>query len=512
MATRKRPSKPESDPAREYDFRKDMMRSLLTEPLLSLSAKEPDRTFDVILTLNELHHAGLEGARKGLEGWLRERQITPGAVSGYVLAAMTGKQITDLAIYQRRLFDSEFGKAGPWIYRIWEDSEVSTCLTQSLVTIKADAAHRAFNALGRGIVWAVLDSGIDAKHPHFAPQVHPRFGTLDTLAPSAPLTHQDFTPGDAAPLEDQFGHGTHVAGIIAGAYQPPANQQDIGATEMRSDLDDKPATIRFRVAEISGVAPQCRLLSFKVISDRTDKSTSRVAGKGKVSWILNAINKIQELNEGGRRLRIHGANLSLGYGFDPRWFACGQSPLCVEVDRLVKSGVCVVVAAGNSGYSSWVTETGASQSGYVDLSINDPGNSELAVTVGATHRDMPHTYGVSYFSSKGPTGDGRLKPDLVAPGERIVSCAAGAERTKFESAAGSAPDSQPIYYCEQSGTSMAAPHVSGAIAAFLSVRGEFIGQPEKVKQILLANTIDLRRERYFQGAGLLDIMKVLQAI
>src|SRR3712207_9368856 len=59
------------------------------------------------------------------------------------------------------------------------------------------------------------------------------------------------------------------------------------------------------------------------------------------------------------------------------------------------------------------------------MTINDPGNAALAITVGATHRDMPHTYGVSYFSSKGPTGDGRLKPDLVAPGERITSCAAG---------------------------------------------------------------------------------------
>jgi len=59
---------------------------------------------------------------------------------------------------------------------------------------------------------------------------------------------------------------------------------------------------------------------------------------------------------------------------------------------------------------------------------------------------------------------------------------------------------------------MAAPHVSGAIAAFLSVRREFIGEPEQVKEIFLANTIDLRRERKFQGNGLLDLMKVLQAV
>ena len=59
------------------------------------------------------------------------------------------------------------------------------------------------------------------------------------------------------------------------------------------------------------------------------------------------------------------------------------------------------------------------------MTINDPGNAALPITVGSTHRDMPHTYGVSYFSSKGPTGDGRAKPDLIAPGERITSCAAG---------------------------------------------------------------------------------------
>jgi serine protease AprX len=59
---------------------------------------------------------------------------------------------------------------------------------------------------------------------------------------------------------------------------------------------------------------------------------------------------------------------------------------------------------------------------------------------------------------------------------------------------------------------MAAPHVSGAIAAFLSVRREFIGQPERVKEIFMGNTVDLRREPKFQGAGLLDLMKVLQAV
>ena len=91
-----------------------------------------------------------------------------------------------------------------------------------------------------------------------------------------------------------------------------------------------------------------------------------------------------------------------------------------------------------------------------------------------------------------------------------MSCAAGLEAQKYEPAA---PDgAPPVLYCEQSGTSMAAPHVSGAIAAFLSVRSEFIGQPERVKKLFVANAIDLGRERAVPGAGLLDLMKVLQSV
>jgi subtilisin family serine protease len=121
---------------------------------------------------------------------------------------------------------------------------------------------------------------------------------------------------------------------------------------------------------------------------------------------------------------------------------------------------------------------------------------------------MPHMYGVSYFSSKGPTGDGRLKPDLVAPGEKIISCAAGATRSEAESN----QQGKKFDYVEDSGTSMAAPHVSGVIAAFLSVRREFIGYPEKVKEIFMSTATDLRRERYFQGNGLVDLMRAIQSV
>jgi Subtilase family len=138
--------------------------------------------------------------------------------------------------------------------------------------------------------------------------------------------------------------------------------------------------------------------------------------------------------------------------------------------------VVVVVAAGNTGYGSLTALARQTDVGPT-MTINDPGNAALAITVGATHRDMPHTYGVSYFSSKGPTGDGRLKPDLVAPGERITSAAAGkALASAFPGAQAPAPGRTAVYI-EDSGTSMAASHVSGAVANFLSIRREFIGRP-----------------------------------
>src|SRR5919107_5942280 len=188
------------------------------------------------------------------------------------------------------------------------------------------------------------------------------------------------------------------------------------------------------------MAPQCKLVILKVLDDN---------GQGEVSSLIAAIEEIQRINDYGRRLRIHGVNLSVGYEFEPEWFACGQSPLCVEVDLLVRSGVVVVVAAGNTGYGyNQDAFKGTAVPAGLDLTINDPGNAELAITVGSTHRQMPHVYGVSYFSSKGPTGDGRMKPDLVAPGEKILSAATGA----FRARAGSEVD-----YIENSGTSMAAP-------------------------------------------------------
>jgi hypothetical protein len=516
---------------RRDDLRFNMLRSVITEPLLSKVQEQSADCFDVIISLNELYKGGIGEALAVVKEIGERWKVGWNNVSNYVFACVSGEQLLVLAREtQQQIEDAvergEDPRTAPVIYRIWEDNDVHLSLTRSLTTVKADAAQRAFQARGDGIVWAVLDSGIQGNHAHFKTSQSP-FGPIDTLGVQAPVRHIDFTPDgrDSPPegsatraLRDSFGHGTHVAGIIAGYWQAESAEGDmvVGA-EMRNEQDNKKPLRRVeRLREISGVAPKCRLVSLKVIADEdrpkgADDTIKQTAGQGKVSWILLAIEQIQQWNQHGKRLVIHGVNMSVGYDFDPRWFACGESPLCVEVNRLVKSGVVVAVSAGNGGYTAFLTAAGKSLPQYSDMSITDPGNAELAITVGSTHKEMPHRYGVSYFSSRGPTGDGRPKPDLLAPGERIISCAAGQERDKYlevvDDAAG-----RHVLYCEQSGTSMAAPHVSGIAAAFLSVRTEFIGQPERLKEILMQTAVDLRRERKFQGAGLVDLMKALQAV
>jgi serine protease AprX len=360
-------------------------------------------------------------------------------------------------------------------------------MNRSVSTVKADAAHLSFSALGEGIVWAVMDSGIDESHPHFAQHKNLEVGP--------DLEHMDFTDSSANPLEDALGHGTHVAGIIAGEFTSGKGKKISGVRKYR-DEDDNVQTQDQEIAAITAMAPRSKLLSLKVLDD---------AGVGMTKNMMRAIDHVQQINGYGRRLKIHGVNMSVGYEFEPEWFACGQSPLCVEVDNLVRSGVVVVVAAGNTGYG-WQNVSGRTVSAGLDLTINDPGNAQRAITVGATHRDSPHVYGVSYFSSKGPTGDGRPKPDLIAPGEKILSCAAG---KKLETVG---RKQKEAVYVEDSGTSMAAPHVSGVAAAFLSVRREFIGRSDDVKEIFTSTATDLKRDKSFQGHGLVDLMRAIQSV
>ena len=392
---------------------------------------------------------------------------------------------------------------GRTIYRIWPDYRVQAHIDRSVTTIKADAATRTYGTAGVGIVWAVIDSGIDKDHPHFAG------GTVTD--PAVARLHRDFTglltaagtvTDDPAPaLTDPVGHGTHVAGIIAGAAPADPSKVLIAANEPSSG--DLPSWVN-RTLEpgrtLNGMAPKARLVSLKVLNADGVTATSAV---------IAALAQVRAFNADGRQLLIHGVNLSIGCEWYPDEFAAGQSPLCRELDQLVGTGVVAVVSAGNDGAGG--TITGGSTNVHGRLStITDPGNALHAITVGSTHRYQPHTYGVTYTSSKGPTLDGRLKPDLLAPGERITSAATGAL------IAGIGPlqsnDPGTARYVEDSGTSMAAPHVSGAIAAFLSVRDEYTGHPDEVKQLFMSNATSLGRHEFFQGAGLVDLMRVLSNV
>jgi hypothetical protein len=232
------------------------------------------------------------------------------------------------------------------------------------------------------------------------------------------------------------------------------------------------------------MCPDIRLYDFRVLS-RTLEETEFA--------IVSALQFVRYLNERHGHITVHGANLSLSIPHDVRNFACGRTPICEECNRVAAGGVVVVAAAGNLGYQRFETGDGLFE-GYAALSITDPGNASEVITVGATHRYKPHMYGISFFSSRGPTGDGRLKPDLVAPGERIESCLPNRE------------------WAELDGTSMAAPHVSGAAAMLMARYDELIGNPQRIKQILCESATDLGRERTFQGHGMLDVLRAFQRI
>jgi hypothetical protein len=233
-----------------------------------------------------------------------------------------------------------------------------------------------------------------------------------------------------------------------------------------------------------GICPDINLVDLRVFNDdgETDEYT-----------ILAALQFVGYLNRLSNTPAIHGANLSFSLVHRVRTYACGRTPVCEECERLVDGGTVIVAAAGNAGF------TGDSQNPtladrYSTITVTDPGNSDAVITVGSTHKISPHTYGVSYFSSRGPTADGRLKPDLVAPGEKILSALPGNR------------------IGEKDGTSMAAPHVSGAAAILMARNPELIGKPRRIKQILCQTATDLGRERSFQGAGLVDVLRALQSI
>lgn len=344
------------------------------------------------------------------------------------------------------------------VYAVWQSSRKTKLTNRSMRALKCDAALTSFAADGRGITWAVLDTGIHGGHKHFDKVIS---AVWDCTKPGRPRKVEI----DKA--RDPDGHGTHVAGIIAGKAPPAAPGE-----EQRYER---------------GGAPCAKLVVYKVLDDK---------GRGEDAWIIKALDHIAEQNDNVTDgLAIHGLNLSLGGPFDNTVYGCGFSPICAELRRQWRAGVLVVVACGNEGLLQVTTPDGETEINSA-MSIGDPANLDDCIAVGSVNADRPNLYGVSSFSSRGPTADGRVKPDVVAPGERISSCNA-----RFRSA-------NDMYYME-SGTSMAAPHISGLLAAFLSVRREFRGRPDEVKEVLLKSCTDIGRDRYHQGHGVPNLMQML---
>ncbi|MCC7415504.1 MAG: S8 family peptidase [Acidobacteria bacterium] len=263
---------------------------------------------------------------------------------------------------------------------------------------------------GAGVTVAVIDSGIDDRHEALRRRV------VKTV---------DFLGGDG---RDAFGHGTHVAGIIAGQ----------GGTT-------------FETQAYRGIAPGASLINLRVLGED---------GSGRVSDVVDAIDWAVAHR---RQYRIGVINLSLGA---PVLQPYRDDPLCEAAERAWRAGILVVAAAGNYGRDA----EGRSVFG----GITSPGNSPYALTVGAmdTHGTPERSDDtLASYSSKGPTlYDLVIKPDLAAPGSRIVSAESAGTYlpTRFPElhVAGAGTDA----YFRLSGTSMAAAEVSGAAALLLEAR------------------------------------------
>ena len=501
---------------------------------------------------------------------LAAQEATPGPDADvrarfFALSGQHAAVLDAVAALVRGMHGPDARRRHPVLYSVSLNRRVTLSVARSTLAVKADAARLLFHIESRNIAWAVVDSGIDATHPAFRardprtdrPYAEPfervaagaggeerwanrtrvartfEFSRIrqilemdvtpeDRLAHAAAATGAGATRGRkaaaaapggvvetvpraelarrAADLQQRLlngrpldwdelepmievphrggaggypvpasEHGSHVAGILAADWK----HKDWGAANQPDGDED-----------LVGMCPDLTLYDFRVVG---------ADGSGDEFTVMAALQFIRHLNQTRDKQLIHGSNLSLSLKHDVANYACGRTPVCDECERVIASGVVVVAAAGNEGYMRFETPTGDSE-GYRSISITDPGNADGVITVGATHRFQPHTYGVSYFSSRGPTGDGRIKPDLVAPGEKITAPVPGGRSGAKD------------------GTSMAAPHVSGAAVLLMARHRELIGQPKRIKDILCGTATDLGRERYFQGHGMLDVLRAIQSV
>ena len=404
--------------------------------------------------------------------------------------------------------DADVGTDGR-ILEVSLNRVASAALEHSIPAVKADAVQSMFNISCRKIVWAVLDSGIDGRHEAFmATDVGGK--SISRIRKTLDFTNiREIVSDDANDIGqselENIAHRCSLSLVEAKRYLHVIAEQARDGLPVNWNVVEKLITVRdpeppatshgTHVAGIigadakdigfGGMCPDITLYDFRVLGKTLEETEFA---------IIAALQYIRFVNERNNRIAIHGANLSLSVPHNVRNFACGQTPVCNECERLVDSGVVVVTAAGNNGHLAFETRDGTSFWLPASNTITDPGNCESVITVGATHGNLPQTYGVSFFSSRGPTGDGRHKPDLLAPGEKVLSTVPGNE------------------WAFESGTSMAAPHVSGAAAMLLSRYEDLIGDPRRLKDILCKSATNLGRDRNFQGYGMLDVLRAFQSI
>lgn len=324
----------------------------------------------------------------------------------------------------------------PCVKYIHYDATVNCLLNIATKAIKADIAHE-FGYTGKKVTVAVVDTGI---YPH--PDL--------TKPENRIIAFKDFVNNKTSPYDDN-GHGTHVAGEIAG------NGLSSGG--------------KYR-----GVAPNAKLVGVKVLNQE---------GGGNISDVIAGVQWVVENKD---KYNIKVMNLSLGA--EPRPFA---DPLVSAVNTAWKKGIVVVAAAGNSGPKKGT--------------ISSPGISPTIITVGAVDdKRTPETSDdtIANFSSRGPTPSGKIKPDVVAPGVNITSL--NSDKSYLPGETSSIMDLKEAYI-SKSGTSMATPIVAGAIALLLEKYPELT--PDKVKEMLKKSAVDLKAESIAQGAGEINIAKLL---
>jgi serine protease AprX len=319
------------------------------------------------------------------------------------------------------------------------DRPLKGAMNYAIPAVNADLAHNlGFDGTGVGV--AVIDSGVNP--------------VADLSSGNRIVYSQNFDPS-ANTTNDLYGHGTHVAGIVAGN----------GASSNCGNCD-----VHFR-----GIAPNANIINLRVLDANGSATDSTV-----IAAIQQAIALQSTYN-------IRVINLSLGRGV---YESYTLDPVCQAVEQAWNAGIAVVVAAGNYG-----RDNSNGNQGYGTITV--PGNDPYVITVGAMKTMGTATRAddlIATYSSKGPTMlDQVVKPDIVAPGNLIISDLASPNDTLYSLyPANLVPVSyytttnnnkiSSTYY-QLSGTSMAAPMVSGAAALLLQQKPSLT--PDQVKARLM---------------------------